>query len=149
MTTYESSRIPLGSSAAGAVGSNSSLVFRATAECTGEECAPDEYTVSISNPSANEVAVDYNQIEFSTPDGAILFGESTNLNRPGANQSAFDNAVFFRSGRGELVRMSIPRDIFFSFATSRTLSIRMGSQTYSLPYDTRGSLRRMLASGNE
>ena len=138
VTRYESSAVPLGRSSSAGYASKVSLVLRAEAECPGEACAPSSYVVSIVNRGTNELAISFNQVVFSTPQGTVSF-------EPGRQtESSTSPVTFFNSGRGELVRISVPTDIFASFAASRTLSIRLGSQDYQVPYEARASLRRML-----
>ena len=138
LTRYRSAPIPLGRSAQAGYASNTALVLRAEAECSGEGCPPDQYTVSVVNTGSNEIAADFNQVVFTTPQGTISFD-------PGRqSESSSSPVAFFSSGRGELIRISLPADIFASFATANTLSVRLGASEYTIPYESRSSLRRMI-----
>lgn len=136
-TRYRSSPVKLGVSASGGYVTAGALELRAEAECLGEGCAPGSYVLTLSNPGPNDVASDVNQVVFTTPDGAVSF-------EPGTAAAGATPVTFYNSGRGELVRIELPADIYRSFATARDLSVRIGSQDYRLPYDTRGPLRRLL-----
>lgn len=137
LTRYTSSSIPLGRSQTASYGSGASIVMQAEAECRGEGCSPETYTLSLRNPSANPIATDFNQVQFTTPQGTVSF-------QPGQRMDNGETTTFFSSGRGELVRIVLPRDIFASFATSQDFSIRLGSNDYRIPYGARASMRRML-----
>ena len=136
MTTFESTSIPLGQSTTSGYGSGTELVMSAEAECMGEGCVPETFVISISNPTANEMSTDYEQVVFMTPEGSVSF-------QPGS-QTNGETTQFFSSGRGELVRISLPRDIYTTFATSRDFSVQLGSRDYRVPYAARASMRRLL-----
>ena len=138
LSRYESAPVPLGRSSSAGYASKVSLILRAEGECLGEGCAPASYDVSIANRGSNEVATSINQVVFSTPEGTVSF-------EPGnQSESSASPVTFFNSGRGELVRVRLPLDVFASFATSPTLTVRLGSQEHQVPYDARATLRRML-----
>ena len=136
MTTYESSRIALGRASSAQLTGGDSIVLEAEAECFGEGCRPESYLIKLVNPTANEISSEFNQVVFTTPQGTVSF-------EPGQTMNG-QTIVFNRSGRGELVRLSIPRDIFTSFATAQPFTIRLGSSIYTVPYERRGSLRAMI-----
>lgn len=138
LTRYQSAPVPLGRATQGTYASGVRLILRASGECVGEGCTPASYVISVSNTGATEVASDFNQVIFATPDGSISFDAGRDA------EGADNSTVFFNSGRGELVRLLIPSDIFASFATSPTLSVKLGAQEYAVPYESRASLRRML-----
>lgn len=137
-TRYASGPVPMGRSSSSGYSSQVALVLRAEAECPGQSCTPSDYTVSITNEGSNEFAANFNQVVFTTPQGTVSF-------EPGSQtESSTSPTVFFNSGRGELVRIRVPADVFASFAASRSLSVRLGSLDYPISYDARRPLRRML-----
>ena len=137
LTRYSSASIPLGRSQTAVYGAGTSIVLEAEAECRGEGCSPETYVVRLSNPSPNPITTDFNQVQFTTPQGTVSF-------EPGQRAEGGETTTFFSSGRGELVRILLPRDIFASFATSQEFSVRLGSNDYRVPYGARASLRRMV-----
>lgn len=136
-TSYQSPATDIGAPAQGGMRGASKITLSAEATCQGEDCTPGEWTLSLSKSGGNNAVADYDQISFETAEGSVTFGNAV---------EALRSAKFFSSAQGEFVRISVPTRIFTSFAESPMLLIRLGGNIYSLPYERRGTLRRMLAS---
>ena len=135
MTRFQSRAINIGKPVGDTSLGSTRITMMAEASCMGEGCSPGTYEVALSKAGGNDAASDYTAISFETDNGAISFS---------GNASSGAQAQFFSTNQGEFVRLSVPPEIFESFATSPTLTIRLGASVYTLGYDRRSGLRKML-----
>ena len=135
MTMFESRAIDIGKPIGDASLGSARITMRAEASCAGEECVPGTYEVSLSKAGGNDASSDYASVSFETDDGTVSF-------KSGASSGS--QAQFFSTNQGEFVRLSVPFDIFESFATSPTLTVRLGGSSYVVNYDRRSGFRKLL-----
>lgn len=137
-TYYESRAISLGDPVGASGLGSARITLQAEAQCEGQACAPRRYDVSLSKSGGSSAAADYSSISFETDQGTVSFGGQ---NAPGSS------AQFFDAQQGEFARLSVPAEIFRSFATASTLTIRLGGNTYQIGHARRAGLRSLLPEG--
>ena len=134
-TTYESRAVNLGQSVQGSNLGTTRITMRAEGSCAGQACAPETYEVSLNKAGGNNASISYDTVAFETEEGTVTYS-----NDQGADRSA----QFFAVAQGEIIRISLPSDIYASFATAETLTIRLGSSVYRLDRSARAPLRDIL-----
>lgn len=136
-TAFRSSAVPLGRPSGGGAFSSRRVTLRAEATCFGEGCAPEQYVLSLRQVGEAATASDFDQVTFETAEGTVSFGMGADADR---------SAEFFFGTQGEFARLAVPLDIYRSFATAPSLTVRLGGETYVLNRDRRAALRALLPS---
>lgn len=134
-TSFRSSAVPLGRPSGGGAFSSRRVTLRAEATCLGQGCTPEQFVLSLRQTGEAATGTDFDQISFETAEGAISFGTGADADR---------SAEFFFGTQGEFARLAVPLDIYRSFATAPSLTIRLGGESYVLNRDRRGALRALL-----
>lgn len=108
--------------------------------CTGNDCVPSTFTLRFLRKGRQEVRMASQEVSLTVGDETIQW-QDRRMTQPGRN--AVDNPIRIRSGT--ICTVQVSGGQLATIGSVRSVSGRLGTSDFVLPYDGRDPIRQLVA----